>query len=1418
MARPLNDSPYLYGLHDPGGESVMAGQNTPGWILFTEELGADPNDGRAGDYSRWASQGFGILVRLNHGYEPNGTIPYSNRYGDFARRCANFVRNSQGCHIWIIGNEMNYPVERPGVVYDRSQNPPRLVQAGETITPGLYANCYRQCRAAIKAVPGHENDQVIIGAVAPWNPQTPYDGNPTGDWAKYQADLLSILGPANCDGVAVHAYTHGADPKLVYTDAFMNPPFQARQYNFRAYQDFMRAIPVSMRGLPVYLTEADQNDEWRDENTGWVQRIFGEVNWWNQQPGNQKIRSVILYRWPRGLDKWGIEGKAGVIEDFRQAMTHRYTWEGLPAPVILTCQFLAHTTPAQIKAGDTVAVTVTVQNTGLTTWAIAGPNPIRLAYFWMDASGQAVSPAGAVDTLTALPKPVVAGEKVQIQARLAAPPAQGTYRLQWDLLQVGGSRFSQQGSSALTLSVSVQPQGGTMPDTPTDPTKPADTSPIKFNETGRTAQGPFAVFYRRYGVDVTGFPISDQYVHATSKLNTQEWQRVVMEEYPPGSVRLRLAGQELGDLRQRVSALERQIATLQTGGGGPEAPAISDVTQQLPRDPAGFVARPREAIQYIVINHTGVRPEVTAERVAQAQRARWPGIVSQYYVTGDAQILQTNPVDQVVTRDQGWIYNGINIYVAGNFDTVAPSDQQIDALAHLCAWLMSTYSLAEAAIRGVSEFIVTHSPGLQWLSGESWKNDLLAKVRAIPTGPAVSPADLAALKAKVDALQNQVIDLQTQLTDAESRNAQLQKQLDDALHGIGGTPTKLNPPPMTDISPQLPQNPGALKARPRDQIKYLVINHTAVDPSVGIERIAASHQKRWGATLYQYFIAGDGSILQTNALDQVVDLTQAWIGQGVNIAIAGNFTADVPGEAQIQAAARLCAWLMQEYNIPVANVKGVSEFINSQSPGTQWMTGKNWKDTLLRQIAQVRPTTPGPATPDDSATVAVLRAHISQLEMALRQAQASIAALTKERDLLKAQIGQPGTTEAQLRQQIQTLTAQVASLTSDKTTLAQQVQALTSDKAMLTSQVRSLTNDKTSLTTQVQTLTSDKASLAGQVQTLTKDKTTLAGQVQSLTSQVQTLTNDKATLNQQIATLQQRIKVLEGGTGPSTPTTPGVVPQPTLQDIVDKLPKHATLKYDTRTLNKITHLAIHHSAAPANVTPERVAQYHVGQDWPGIGYHFYVEPDGTIFQTNRLETISYNVYMQNHYLVGICVSGTFTGVVPTPLQIEQTGHLVAWLMQKLNIPLERVWGHKEFPENPTACPGNDWMAGKNWKQMLQARIKQVQAGQLQAAGKTIGHYMLFWQRQDAWAQEDWQAAANYFAKFRPTTGFSPEDAKNAEYVSIVGGIAGVPYETEQMLIGAGCKVERLAGKDFADTKRMLDSLAQSGRRFQTFNV
>jgi len=1340
MPRPLNDSSYLYGLHDPGGESILAERNTFGWILFTEKLGSDPGNHSGHDYSSWANRGFGIIARLNNGYSPEGTIPNSSRYAPFAQRCANFAASSAGCHIWIIGNEPNLPVERPGVSFDGSGNP---TTSGEVIVPGMYADCYQRCRVAIKNVPGHQADQVIAAGIGPWNNQTAYPGNPQGDWVTYLADVLKTIGAGNCDGIAIHAYTHGRDPSLVYSDTFMQPPFEHRHYDFRCYQDFMGAIPRDMRALPVYLTETDQGEPWLNQNVGWVQRVYGEIDWWNRQPCHQTIRAVILYRWQKD-DQWAIDGKAGVIEDLRQAMAYGYAWPVTPPPPVYGADFLSQNTPSQMDAGHTVQVTLVWRNSACKPW---NRDQVQAGYHWLNGSGQPVIPAPEPAIRTPLPRTVQPDETVQIQAGVAAPGDAGAYRLQWDLVEGNDGWFAaMKASKPASVEVNVQ-----------QPDVSQQIAQLKAQVAQLQAQ--------------------------TSQLQAQNSLLQTQNSLLQGQV---------SQLQAQIVQLQAEIANLQAkeSGGNPPPPPITDITLQLPRDPAGFAKRSAQNVKYIVINHTAVRPEVGAAAVARAQRARWPGIVSQYYITGDGQIQQTEPLDEAVSQDLAWFYNGINIYVAGNFNETVPVPAQLSALSQLVAWLMAKYGLDASALRGASEFVATQSPGIQWMTGWRWKDMLLQQVRAIlgkQTGSRAQPSAEQPQPGQPQAAEQNAPGVEQQAqparlasepeppAQAESRAGLgasgvatgLRSQVSETqyrmdLPGVeivgfedGETPAlsrdvappailavqPLAAPPVTDVSQRLPHDDGALKSRPADQIRFLVINHTAVDANIGVERVAAAHQKRWGAILYEYFIGPDGAILQTGPVEAVVDLSQPWIAQAINIGLAGNFNDNVPPQAQIDAAARLSAWLMQEYHIPADRIKGASEFIATQSPGLQWSQGKAWKNTLLDGIARVQ----------NSGTAELAASDVARLQASLLAAQNSLAALSGERDQLRTQAGASA---------------------EEKNKLMQQVQALTGNQNGLAQQIQSLTGDNKNLGAQL------------------------------------------PAAQQQVSDLQARVQTLHAG--PGQPATPARVARPAIQDITDQLPKHPTARYDTRTLNSISHLAIHHSAAPANVAPASIAAYHVSQGWPGIGYHFLVEADGTIYQVNRLETIAYNVYNNNRYLVGICTAGNFNDVIPTPLQIERLGDLVAWLMQELKIPIEMVLGHKEYPENATACPGNQWQAGQNWRDLLRARVRTVQAA---AAGcASVRHYLLFWQNAADWARDDWNGAINYIARFHPSAGFSPEDARSARYLTIVGGPLGVSPQVEQDLSAAGCKVERIGGDSPAETKQMLDDLAAAGKEFKTFDA
>jgi LysM repeat protein len=312
---PVGESPYIFGMHDRGAEGLMQAAGRKGWVLVTEALGANRNDWGSQSYRDLADQGFGVIVRLNNGYGQSGTLPRSAHYADFAVRCGNFVERSEGCHIWIIANEPNLAVERPGGPAN-----------GEVITPAKYAQAFLACRQEIRRRSGHGSDQVVMAAVGPWNIQTIYSENPSGDWIVYFQQVLERLGD-QVDGIALHTYARDPYPANVTSELTMDPPYHHRRKMFRTYIDFMEAIPAAQRRLPVYITETNQNGSWEDLNRGWIQAAYAEINRWNSDSSRQPIRALLLYRWERHAgDIWWISGKNQVIADLSQALQKDYRW------------------------------------------------------------------------------------------------------------------------------------------------------------------------------------------------------------------------------------------------------------------------------------------------------------------------------------------------------------------------------------------------------------------------------------------------------------------------------------------------------------------------------------------------------------------------------------------------------------------------------------------------------------------------------------------------------------------------------------------------------------------------------------------------------------------------------------------------------------------------------------------------------------------------------------------------------------------------------------------------------------------------------------------------------------------------------------------------------------------------------------
>jgi hypothetical protein len=156
-------------------------------------------------------------------------------------------------------------------------------------------------------------------------------------------------------------------------------------------------------------------------------------------------------------------------------------------------------------------------------------------------------------------------------------------------------------------------------------------------------------------------------------------------------------------------------------------------------------------------------------------------------------------------------------------------------------------------------------------------------------------------------------------------------------------------------------------------------------------------------------------------------------------------------------------------------------------------------------------------------------------------------------------------------------------------------------------------------------------------------------------------------------------------------------PRPQVVDVRADLPRHATKTYPLRPLEDIRYLVVHHTGAPGDIAVRAIADEHVRvNDWPGIGYHFVIDPTGVIYQTQDLTTVSYHARQFNPAAAGIALMGDLTVALPTVEQMEALATLVARVLADLGLPASSVRGHREMVATP--CPGDTFLSV--WKPRL----------------------------------------------------------------------------------------------------------------------
>jgi LysM repeat protein len=139
-------------------------------------------------------------------------------------------------------------------------------------------------------------------------------------------------------------------------------------------------------------------------------------------------------------------------------------------------------------------------------------------------------------------------------------------------------------------------------------------------------------------------------------------------------------------------------------------------------------------------------------------------------------------------------------------------------------------------------------------------------------------------------------------------------------------------------------------------------------------------------------------------------------------------------------------------------------------------------------------------------------------------------------------------------------------------------------------------------------------------------------------------------------------------------------------DLRGKTLQHASLRYKNRDLSKVNKIALHHSGAEGTIDGH--ARYHVEtKGWPGIAYHIHIDRKGKVSWLNDLEKFTYHCGKENGNTVGVCLEGNLSKKGLTELQKKSLVDVVGYLMNRLNISLSNVKGHKELLGAATECPG-----------------------------------------------------------------------------------------------------------------------------------
>lgn len=121
-------------------------------------------------------------------------------------------------------------------------------------------------------------------------------------------------------------------------------------------------------------------------------------------------------------------------------------------------------------------------------------------------------------------------------------------------------------------------------------------------------------------------------------------------------------------------------------------------------------------------------------------------------------------------------------------------------------------------------------------------------------------------------------------------------------------------------------------------------------------------------------------------------------------------------------------------------------------------------------------------------------------------------------------------------------------------------------------------------------------------------------------------------------------------------------------------------------IKTIEGIVLHHSGIKVLQSVETIHNYHKNKGWAGIGYHFYVRKDGSVYRGRPENMAGAHCPGVNSISLGICAEGDFEQEIMNDVQKKAIVELIKDIKSRYNI--KWIKGHREIIA--TDCPGANY--------------------------------------------------------------------------------------------------------------------------------